>query len=430
MRAIDIINKTQHKIELSEEEIKEFINSYVKGDIPDYQVSAWLMAAYFNGLTKKETYYLTKAMLNSGDKIDLSSIPGVKVDKHSTGGVGDKTSLVLGPLAAACGCVVAKLSGRGLGHTGGTLDKLESIPGVSINLSLDEFISQVKEIGVAIAGQTANLVPADKLLYSLRDVTNTVESLPLIASSIMSKKLASGTDVICIDVKYGTGAFMKTRKDAKALSEEMISLAKLDNKKAVCFVSEMNNPLGKAIGNRLEVKEAVDCLKNKGPKDLEELCLIVSGYMCYFSGITKTVKEGYEYSLSKLRDGSAYNKFLELIKHQGAKDIDFDNFIDAKEVISLKSNEDGYISRIDALTLGLVSMRLGAGRERKEDPVDFNVGLVLTHQLGEYVKKGDELLKIYKNDKWDDKIISDLYSAYSFSKREVTDIKVISEIIE
>ncbi len=430
MRAVDLITKTQHKEPLSKEEIQYLISSYVKGDVPDYQVAAWLMAVYFNGLTKEETFFLTDAMLNSGDTIDLSMIDGIKVDKHSTGGVGDKTSLVLGPLAAACGCKVAKLSGRGLGHTGGTLDKLESIPGVTISLTLDRFIKQVKDIGVAIAGQTANLVPADKLLYALRDVTSTVESLPLIASSIMSKKLASGTDVICIDVKYGSGAFMKTIKDAENLSHAMISLAKLANKKVVCFISEMNNPLGKTIGNRLEVKEAVDCLKGKGPKDLEELCLRVCGYMCYFSGITKTQEEGYSFAKEKLYDGSAYKKFLELIKAQGALDVDFDNFIEVDEVLSIKSKEEEYIEHIDALTLGLVSMRLGAGRERKEDPVDFNVGIELTHIPGDKVKVGDELLKIYRNKKWDDRIIDDIYSAYSFSKEKIEPIPVISEIIE
>lgn len=430
MRAVDLITKTQHKGQLSKDEIAFLISSYVNGDIPDYQIAAWLMAVYFNGLTSEETYYLTDAMLNSGDKIDLSMIDGVKVDKHSTGGVGDKTSLVLGPLAAACGCKVAKLSGRGLGHTGGTLDKLESIPGVTISLSLDQFINQVKDIGVAIAGQTSNLVPADKLLYALRDVTSTVESLPLIASSIMSKKLASGSDVICIDVKYGSGAFMKTIEDAEKLSHAMIALAKLADKKVVCFISEMDNPLGKAIGNRLEVKEAVNCLKGHGPEDLEELCLQVVGYMCYFSGISATSKEGYELAKEKLYNGEAYKKFLELIKAQGAEDVDFDTFIETDEVISLKSKEDGYIKRVDALTLGLVSMRLGAGRERKEDPVDFNVGLVLTHQPGEYVHKGDELLKIYKNKKWDEHIIDDLYNAYIFSKEKVDPIPVISEIIE
>ena len=430
MRAIDIIDKTEHKIELTEEEIKEFIMGYVKGDIPDYQVSAWLMAVYFNGLTKKETYYLTKAMLNSGDKIDLSSIKGIKVDKHSTGGVGDKTSLVLGPLAASCGCIMAKLSGRGLGHTGGTLDKLESIPGVTIQLSDERFMNQVKDIHLAIAGQTANLVPADKKLYALRDVTGTVQSLPLIASSIMSKKLASGSDVICLDVKFGSGAFMKTVKDAVELSKEMISLAKEAGKKAVCFVTDMEHPLGKAIGNRIEVKEAVDCLNNKGPKDLEDICVDICAYMVYCSGISKTYEEGLKIAYSHLRDGSAYKKFLEMINAQGATTNDFDHLVQAKEIIPLYSKEEGYIKRIDALTLGISAMMLGAGRENKDDDIDPNVGIFLNHQVGEYVKKGEKLLDIYRDDKWDDSIIDKLYGAYSYSKVPLEEEKVIYEKIE
>ena len=430
MRAIDIIEKTRDKVELSEEEINEFINSYVKGEIPDYQMSSWLMAVYFNGLTKKETYYLTKAMLNSGDKIDLSSLPGIKIDKHSTGGVGDKTSLVLGPLCVACGCTMAKLSGRGLGHTGGTLDKLESIPGVTIALSDQRFLNQVKEIGLAIAGQTQNLVPADKLLYALRDVTGTVRSLPLIASSIMSKKLAAGADVIGLDVKYGSGAFMKNIPEARALSNEMISLAKMGGRKAVCFISDMDSPLGKAIGNRLEVKEAVDCLNGRGPKDLEELCLEITSYMCEYSGIVKTHEEGLKLAQEKLKDGSAYKKFLEFINAQGATTNDFsDKFIECKEIIPLKAKNSGYIKRIDALTLGLSAMHLGAGREEIEDKIDPNVGIYLNHQVSEYVEKGETLLYIYKNDKWDDKIIDNLYSAYEFSDKYIEPPKVIEEIV-
>jgi len=430
MRAIDIISKTRDKIELTESEIDWFVSEYVNGNIPDYQVSAWLMAVYFNSLTKNETYYLTKAMLNSGDKIDLSSIKGVKVDKHSTGGVGDKTSLVLGPLAAACGCHLAKLSGRGLGHTGGTLDKLESIPGVTINLSLDRFLNQVNEIGLAIAGQTQNLVPADKKLYALRDVTGTVQNIGLIASSIMSKKLASGADVICLDVKYGSGAFMKTIDEARELSKEMISLAKKASKKAVCFLSSMDHPLGKAIGNRVEVKEAVDTLNGKGPKDLEDLCVTICGYMNFYSGITKSVDEGIKLAKEKLDNKEGYKKFLDLVNYQGATTNDFNNLVKAKEIIEVKSKESGYISKIDALTLGVASMRLGAGRESKDEDVDFNVGIVLNKQLSEKVEVGDTLLYIYKDNKWDDEIINDIYSAYSFSKDPIEDEPIITEIIE
>ena len=430
MRAIDIIEKTRDKIELTEVEIKEFIDAYVKGEIPDYQMSAWLMAVYFNGLTKQETYYLTKAMLYSGDRIDLSSLPGIKIDKHSTGGVGDKTSLVLGPLSVACGCTMAKLSGRGLGHTGGTLDKLESIPGVTIRLSEERFLNQVKDIHLAIAGQTQNLVPADKLLYALRDVTGTVRSLPLISSSIMSKKLAAGADVIGLDVKYGSGAFMKNIPEARALSQEMISLGNMGGKKVVCFISDMDSPLGKAIGNRLEVKEAVDCLNNKGPKDLEVLCVEICAYMTYYSGITHSYEEGIKLALSKLRDGSAYKKFIEFINMQGATTNDFsDNFIECKEIIPLKSKVSGYIKRIDALTLGLAAMHLGAGREEVDDNIDPNVGILLNHQVSEFVEEGETLLYIYKNDKWEDRIIDDLYKAYEFSDKYVEPPKVIEEIV-
>ncbi len=431
MRAIDIIDKTRDGIELNESEIKWFIDEYVKGNIPDYQVSAWAMAVCFKGLSKDNTYHLTKAMLESGDRIDLSMLPGVKVDKHSTGGVGDKTSLVLGPLASACGCTMAKFSGRGLGHTGGTLDKLESIPGVTIALDDERFIKQVKDIHLAIAGQTQNLVPADKKLYALRDVTGTVNALPLIASSIISKKLASGADVICLDVKYGSGAFMKTVEQAEALSREMISLATKAGKKAVAFITDMNKPLGKGIGNRLEVKEAVDCLQNKGPRDLEELCIRIATYMVLASKIKNTKEEAEKLVIEKLRNGEAYKRFLDMINAQGATTNDFDNnFIVVDEVIALNSKKTGYISSIDALTLGISAMKLGAGRESKEDMVDPSVGLYLMKQVGDFVKEGEPLLKIYKNQKWNDSIIDDLYSAYQFSESSLKTNNIIEKIIE
>lgn len=430
MRAIDIIEKTQHKIELTEKEIQFLIDSYVKGKTPDYQISAWLMAVYFNSLTIKELHYLTKAMLHSGDIIDLSSIKGLKVDKHSTGGVGDKTTLIIAPLAASCGCVMAKLSGRGLGHTGGTLDKLESIPGVSVNFTEEQFIKQVKDINVAVIGQTQNLVPADKLLYALRDVTCTVESLPLIASSVMSKKLASGTDVICLDVKFGNGAFMKTKDRAIELFHLMIDIAKAAKKHAVCFVSDMNHPLGYGIGNRIEVLEAIDCLKNKGPKAVTDICTEIVSYMVYYSGIKPTLEESTKFVLSKLEDGSAYNKFIEMIKAQGATIDSFDNFVNVKEIIPLYAKESGYIKEINALTMGLCSMRLGAGREQVNDPVDPNVGIILSKKIGDYVNKGDKLLDIYKNDKFDDELIDDLYGSYSFSDKPIDEESYATLIIE
>ncbi|MCR5741274.1 MAG: thymidine phosphorylase [Gammaproteobacteria bacterium] len=428
---VHIIEKTRDKKVLSQSEIKEFIDSYVRGDIPDYQVSSWLMSVYFNGLTEEETFYLTDAMLNSGDKIDLSMLEGVKVDKHSTGGVGDKTSLVLGPLCASCGCVMAKLSGRGLGHTGGTLDKLESIPGVTISLSDERFINQVKDIHLAIAGQTKNLVPADKKLYALRDVTGTVRSIPLIASSIMSKKVASGADVICIDVKYGSGAFMKTLDEAKLLANEMIKISNFYKRHTVCFLSNMDSPLGKAIGNRIEVKEAVDCLNGKGPKDLEELCLSVCAYMNVFSHISKNYEEGYKLAQSKLESGEAYKKFLEFVNAQGATTNDFEHdFIKVKEIIPLKAKESGYIKRIDALTIGVGAMELGAGRKEIEDNVNPNVGIYLHKQVGEYISEGETLLDIYADDPVSDELIESLYSAYEFSKEKVAIPPVIEEIIK
>jgi len=430
MRAIDLIEKVRDKKELTEEEIKYFINGYTNDEIEDYQVSAFLMAVYFNGLSDEETCYLTDAMLNSGDIIDLKEIEGIKVDKHSTGGVGDKTSLVLGPLVAACGLNLAKLSGRGLGHTGGTLDKLESIPGVTINLNEERFLNQVNEIGMAIAGQTKNLVPADKKLYALRDVTGTVKSYPLIASSIMSKKLAGGADLIAIDCKYGSGAFMKTIEEAEALSRLMIKIGKKYHKKVFSFITDMKSPLGKAIGNKLEVLEAINCLQNKGPKDLETLCVELCSYMLYKSKTINNLNEAREFTYSKLRDGSAYKKFIEFIKAQGAISLDFNNFIQVKEIIPLFPRISGYIEEIDALTLGKVSMLIGAGRATKEDSIDPEVGILLNKQIGEYIKIDEPILYIYKNDKWDNDIPDILLNAIKISKTEVKEKKLIEKVIE
>ena len=427
---VDLIIKKRDGFELTDEEIKFWIDGYVKGEIPDYQSSAMTMAIFFKGMNKREIATLTDCMEHSGEVIDLSAIEGIKVDKHSTGGVGDKTSLVLGPMVAAVGGKLAKMSGRGLGHTGGTLDKLESIPGLTIDLSEDRFLKQVKKINLAIAGQTQNLVPADKMLYALRDVTGTVKSIPLIASSIMSKKLASGADVICLDVKYGSGAFMKTIDEAKDLSNEMIKIAKAYGKDAVCFISDMDSPLGLTIGNRLEVVEAVNCLKNKGPKDLEELCVYIAGYMAYKTSKVKTIKEGIDLACSKLRSFEAYNKFLEFIDAQGATTHDFDNLVQVKKIVPVLSNNEGYIKKIDALTLGVEAMRLGAGRVKKEDSIDPNVGIVLNKKVSDYVKKGDKLLDLYVDDLWDDSMIETVLNAYEYSKEKVELPKAISEIIE
>ena len=429
MRMVDIIERKRMSIANTQEEIQFVINGYVDSSIPDYQVSAWLMAIYFQGMTDKEAFYLTKAMLYSGDIIDLSKIKGVKVDKHSTGGVGDKTTLVLGPLVASVGAKLAKLSGRGLGHTGGTLDKMESVPGLSIDIPEEQFINQVNEINIAVAGQTKKLVPADKLLYALRDVTGTVPSIPLIASSIMSKKLASGADVICLDVKIGDGAFMKTIEDAEKLSRIMVSIGKSFNKNVTAFITNMDQPLGMAIGNRLEIKEVVNTLKGKGPQDLVDLCEDIASYMIYYAEEAESIEEAKALAHKQLNNGEAYAKFLEFIKAQGAKDIDFDNFIEIEEIVPYLAKESGYIKEIKALNIGLVSMKLGGGRETKEDDIDPNVGIILNKKVGDYVEKGDTLLNIYRNKQITEDILTLLDDAYILVDEVVAIPRTIQKII-
>ncbi|MCK4551808.1 MAG: pyrimidine-nucleoside phosphorylase [Tenericutes bacterium] len=430
MRMVDIIERKRMSIENTQEEIQYVINGYVDGSIPDYQVSAWLMAIYFQGMTDKEAFYLTEAMLYSGDIIDLSKIKGVKVDKHSTGGVGDKTTLVLGPLIASLGAKLAKLSGRGLGHTGGTLDKMESVPGLSIDIPEEQFIDQVNKINIAVAGQTKKLVPADKLLYALRDVTGTVPSIPLIASSIMSKKLASGADVICLDVKIGDGAFMKTIDDAKKLSRIMVSIGKSFDKKVTAFITNMDQPLGMAVGNRLEIKEVVNTLKGNGPQDLVELCEDIASYMIYYAEEAESLEEAKALAHKQLNNGEAYAKFLEFIKAQGADDIDFDNFIEIEEVVPYLAKESGYIKEIKALNIGLASMKLGGGRETKDDDIDPNVGIVLNKKVGDYVKKGDTLLNIYRNRQITKDIVALLDDAYILVSEVVGIPRTILKIID
>ena len=428
MRMVDLIEKKRDGFELSNEEISFIINGYTKKLIPDYQMSSFLMAVYFKGMTKNESFALTKAMLESGDVIDLSSIDGIKVDKHSTGGVGDKTSLVISPIVAASGAKLAKLSGRGLGHTGGTLDKLESIPGVTINLPIDRFINQVKEIGMAVAGQTQELVPADKLMYALRDVTGTVPSVPLIASSIMSKKLASGADVICLDVKIGDGAFMKTIEDATTLSKEMISIGKSFGKKVCCFVTEMDEPLGLNVGNRLEVLEAINTLKGNGPEDFNELCLTISSYMISFAK-NISVEEARNEALEILKSGRALNKFYEFIEAQGATTKDIENIIDVKKIIPVKATKAGYIHHLLALHIGLAAMKLGAGREKKEDSIDPSVGIVLKKKVGDKVNIGDTLALLYVNDKYSEEIYNEVLDSFEIKDEYIDKPKVIKKII-
>ncbi|MDD3126160.1 MAG: pyrimidine-nucleoside phosphorylase [Candidatus Izemoplasmatales bacterium] len=429
MRMVDIIEKKRDGLTLSAEEIEFVIHGYVKGTIPDYQISAWLMAIYFVGMTDEESAALTKSMLYSGDVIDLSPIKGLKVDKHSTGGVGDKTTLILGPLVASAGAKLAKLSGRGLGHTGGTLDKLESIDGCHINLSEQAFIDQVNKINIAVAGQTAELVPADKLLYALRDVTGSVPSIPLIASSIMSKKLAAGADVICLDVKIGDGAFMKTIDDARILSRLMVNIGKSFGKIVIAFVTDMNQPLGLAVGNRLEVKEAIDTLSGHGPHDLETLCVEIGSHMIYNAKQAKTLEEAKTIAYDNLHNGKALAKFYEFITAQGGHIDDLEHFIKAKEIVEFKSKKTGYIKVIKALNIGLASMKLGGGRETKDDIIDPMVGIVLAKKIGNHVNSGETLARIYADKPISADIFDSLTEAFDIVDYPITTPPIILEII-
>ncbi len=429
MRMVDLIEKKRDGIALSHEEIAFIIEGYTKKEIPDYQISALLMAIYFKGMSTEESTALTMAMLNSGEVIDLSSVKGIKVDKHSTGGVGDKTTLVLGPLVASTGAKVAKLSGRGLGHTGGTLDKLESIPGMSININIKDFVDQVNDIGIAVAGQTANLTPADKLLYALRDVTATVPSIPLIASSIMSKKLASGSDVIILDVKIGEGAFMKTIEDARELSKVMVGIGTSVGRKVVAFITDMSQPLGFTVGNKLEVVEALQTLKGHGPEDLTRLCVEIGSYMVYSAEMTDSLEAAKALVYEKIVNNEAHDKQLEFIARQGGILPDLDNFIKVKEIIEVKAESTGYIKKIDALAIGVAAMKLGAGRATKEDEIDPDVGIVLRVKVGDQIEKGETLAFLYNNKDSIEDIIKEVKEAYTISKEKVEKRDIIFEII-
>lgn len=401
MRMYDIIMKKRNGGTLTKEEIDFMIAGYTGGEIPDYQMSALMMAVYFKGMDEEETVNLTMAMAHSGDIIDLSGIPGLKADKHSTGGVGDKTSLVLGPMVAACGVPVAKMSGRGLGHTGGTIDKLESFPGFSTSLSTQEFIEHVNRIGMAIIGQTADLAPADKKLYALRDVTATVDNLSLIASSIMSKKLAAGSDVIVLDVKTGSGAFMKREDDAVALAREMVKIGTGAGKETVAIISDMNQPLGFAVGNALEVKEAIDTLNGEGSKELLELCVTLGSYMVYGSKHAQSVEEAREMLAKTIEDKTALRKLVEFVEAQGGDaSAVFDTSLLPKASITMeiKAQEDGFIEKIETDEIGMVSLILGGGRETKESEIDLSVGVVMNRKLSDAVKEGETIATMYGND--------------------------------
>lgn len=422
MTIIDIITKKKDKLELTKEEIKFAVEGYLDGSIKDYQMSSLLMAITINGMTKKETFDLTDIMLNSGEIIDLSSLDSV-VDKHSTGGVGDKTTLILAPLVASCGVNVAKMSGRGLGFTGGTIDKLESIEGFNTSIDIDAFIKQVSDIKVAIVGQMGNLVPADKKIYALRDVTGTVESIPLIASSIMSKKLASGASCIVIDVKVGNGALMKTMDSAKELANMLVEIGKNYNKKVVCFITNMDEPLGYSIGNSLEVIESIDTLKGNGPSDLTDLVIKLASYMVSL-GKNVTLEQAKQEVADNLNNNKAYGKFVELINSQNGN---LGNIKVSDKIVSIKSNKTGYISKINALGLGEYARILGAGRLSKEDIINHGVGIVLNKKVGDFINKDEELLKIY----FDDKIVDSnlLLECFEIIDEEIQKNTLIKEII-
>ncbi len=394
MNMNDIILKKRIGEELSKLEIQFFIDGYTNGDIPDYQASALLMAIMFQKLSMEETVCLTEAMKSSGDIVDLSAIHGIKVDKHSTGGVGDKTTLVVGPIAAACGVPIAKMSGRGLGFTGGTVDKMESIPGMKTSMDSDSFIKQVNDIGLAVIGQTGHIAPADKKLYALRDVTATIENLSLISASIMSKKLAAGADAILLDVKCGSGAFMKTRAEAVALAEMMVSIGKLSGKKTVAAVTDMSQPLGLAVGNALEVMEAIHTLQGEGPSDITELSIELAGIMIYMGQKADSPEHGKLLANEAIQNGTALKKFSQFIKYQGGNPKiteDEKLFPGAKFSLELKANLDGYIGSIDANIIGLASQHTGAGRTVMGEEIDMSAGILLYKKVGDYVKAGDSL---------------------------------------
>ncbi|MFP4186750.1 MAG: pyrimidine-nucleoside phosphorylase [Acholeplasmataceae bacterium] len=397
MHTIDLLTNKRDNKELTKEEIAWLVEGYTKGEIPDYQMSALLMAIYFNGMTKKEATALALAMRDSGDSIDLDTISGVKVDKHSTGGVGDKVTLVLGPLLASFGVKFAKMSGRGLGHTGGTLDKLESIPGYQVELSVERFKKQVEEIGIAIVGQSGDIAPADKKLYALRDVTATVDSIALIASSIMSKKLASGADVICLDVKVGHGAFMKTEEDALELAELMVDIGRLAGKRVTAILTGMDEPLGYRIGNGLEVQEAVSTLLGKGPRDLVEVTLEIGAHLLIGASITDDLDHAKRLLKEALEDGRGYRKFRELIRAQKGDVSVLDDLgsLVSNKRIEIPAHRGGYIRSMDALAIGRAAMRLGAGREKKGDTILMDVGIELHKKIGDYTEKGDRLATLY-----------------------------------
>ncbi|MBP5408461.1 MAG: pyrimidine-nucleoside phosphorylase [Bacilli bacterium] len=433
MRVVDLIQKKKEGKALTKEEINFIISGYVKGNIPDYQISALLMAIYFQGLNEDEQFNLTVAMLESGDQMDLSSIDGICVDKHSTGGVGDKTSLVVGPIVSACGLKMAKMSGRGLGHTGGTLDKLESIPSFNINLSTEEFYKQVKDIGLAVVGQTLNITPADKKLYALRDVTATIDNIGLIASSIMSKKLASGAHFIILDVKVGDGAFMKTYEDAKKLAKALVSIGAKYGRKVEAILTDMDSPLGDEVGNANEVIEAIETLKGRGSSVFSELCKRISCEFLLMTGFCKSEDEAYKLIDEKIKSKEALNKLKEMIAYQGGNANVVDDYSllpHPTKNIEVKALKSGYVEKLEALEIGLAAMLLGAGRESKDDKVDLSVGIKVLKHVGDKVMAGDTLAIMYANDKGIEEAYNKIQNAYHIVDKEIDKKPIILGIVK
>ena len=434
MRPYDVILKKRNGMELSKEEIEFMVTGFVKGDVPDYQMAAFLMTVYFRHMNDVERYNLTEIMAHSGDTIDLSPIPGIKVDKHSTGGVGDKTTLVLAPMVSACGLPVAKMSGRGLGHTGGTIDKLEAIPGFRTSLSEEEFMKNVKEHGIAVVGQTANLAPADKKIYALRDVTATIDEISLIASSIMSKKLAAGADGIVLDVKVGSGAFMKDIASATDLARAMVDIGKRHGRETVALLTNMDRPLGNTVGNALEVKEAIETLKGNGPWDLEELCVELGAQMLRIGKIAQTLEEARKMLRDSIKSGKALDKFKELVEIQGGdpRVVDDTSLLGvSSKTYELKSPKDGYVYSMNAEEVGISSMMLGAGRTKKEDKIDLSVGVELMKKTGDEVKAGETLCVLYYNDdKRLQESIDTILNAYDIKEVRPKEEKLVHGVVQ
>ena len=432
MRMVDLIEKKRDGHELTKEEIRFAIDGYTKGDIPDYQISAFAMAIFFQDMTTNERAELTMAMVESGDQIDLSAIEGIKVDKHSTGGVGDKTTIALAPLVAAVGVPVAKMSGRGLGHTGGTIDKLEAIPGFSVEIDTKQFTKLVNNNKLAVVGQTGNLTPADKKLYALRDVTATVNSIPLIASSIMSKKIASGADAIVLDVKTGSGAFMKELDESRELAEAMVAIGKNLGRDTMAIISDMNQPLGRTIGNSLEVREAIDMLRGEGPEDLRELCLTLGSQMVYLAKKAPSIEKARTMLEGVITDGKALNTLKVFIESQNgdASIVDApENLPTANYQIEVKAKEAGTVSAIVADKIGTAAMLLGAGRATKDSTIDLAVGIVLNKKIGDSVELGDSLVTIHANEQEVQHVVEMITSAYSISQSTVLKMTLIYDVI-